>query len=65
MKKAFLQDWYPLGKGEMWFLGGLKHSPVAFGSYVSDNYFGYTNGEIHLRGEFCSDLILFAASVSV
>lgn len=44
MKKAYLQDWYPLGKGEEWLLGGLKHSPVAFGSYISDNYFGYTNG---------------------
>jgi hypothetical protein len=44
MRKAWFQDWYPLGKDEMSMLKGLKHSPVAFGGYISSNYYAYTSG---------------------
>merc|ERR1719300_713320 len=45
MRKAWFQDWYPLGKDEKSMLKGLKHSPVAFGGYISSNYYAYTSGE--------------------
>ena len=44
MKKAWLQDWYPVGKNEISMLKGLELSPVAFGSYISMNYYGYSGG---------------------
>ncbi|XP_063676980.1 uncharacterized protein LOC134813221 [Bolinopsis microptera] len=43
-KNAYLQDWYPLSKTADGLMRGLRHSPVAFGGYISDNYFGYTHG---------------------
>ena len=44
MRKAWLQDNYPLSKNENGLLRGLSLSPVAFGSYISMNYFGYSGG---------------------
>ena len=44
MRKAWLQDWYPLGQSEHSMLSGLQQSPVAFGSYISENYFAYSSG---------------------
>ncbi|KAL5254163.1 hypothetical protein ACHWQZ_G013812 [Mnemiopsis leidyi] len=44
MRKAWLQDFYPLSKDENGLLKGLGMSPVAFGSYISMNYFGYSGG---------------------
>jgi len=44
MRKAWLQDWYPLGKDEGSMLRGLLSSPVAFGSYISLNYYSYSGG---------------------
>ncbi|KAL5262342.1 hypothetical protein ACHWQZ_G007910 [Mnemiopsis leidyi] len=44
MTKIWVQDYLPLSKTEEAVLGGLVHSPVAFGSYISDNIFGYSGG---------------------
>ena len=44
MRKTWLQDWFPLGRGESGMLKGLMSSPVAFGSYISENYFAYSSG---------------------
>ncbi|KAL5265845.1 hypothetical protein ACHWQZ_G006506 [Mnemiopsis leidyi] len=44
MQKTWLQDWYPLSKNELGLLNGLALSPVAFGSFISMNYYGYSGG---------------------
>jgi len=44
MKKVWFQDFYPLGRDETAFLKGLRHSPVAFGGYISENYYAYVSG---------------------
>ena len=45
MKKVWFQDFYPLGRDETAFLKGLRHSPVAFGGYISENYYAYVSGK--------------------
>ena len=49
MTKIWVQDYLPLSKTEEGLLGGLVYSPVAFGSYISDNIFGYSGGELRLN----------------
>ncbi|XP_063688008.1 uncharacterized protein LOC134821236 [Bolinopsis microptera] len=44
LNKIWIQDWIPLGKNEDSMLRGLQTSPVAFGSYISDNIFAYSGG---------------------
>ena len=44
MRKTWLQDYIPLGRNEASMLEGLLRSPVAFGSYVSMNYYSYSSG---------------------
>ena len=48
MTKIWVQDYLPLSKTEEGLLGGLVYSPVAFGSYISDNIFGYSGGKLLL-----------------
>jgi len=43
-KNAYFQDWYPLSKSPDGLMLALRHSPVAFGGYISDNYFAYSSG---------------------
>ena len=44
MKKMWISDYYPLGKNEESMLKGLMRSPVAFGTYISDNLYAYSGG---------------------
>ena len=44
MKKILLQDWFPLSTSESGVLTGLKHSPVALGTYIGDAFWSYTGG---------------------
>ena len=44
MNKAWFQDYKPLSNTEEGFLGGLQHSPVSFGAYISNDFFGYSGG---------------------
>ena len=44
MTKIWGQDYVPLGKSEQSFLDKLHISPISFGSYISDNIFGYSGG---------------------
>ena len=44
LKKLWITDWLPLGKNEASFIKGLMISPVAFGSYISNNIYAYSGG---------------------
>jgi len=44
LKKLWITDWLPLGKNEASFIQGLMISPVAFGSYISNNIYAYSGG---------------------